>query len=171
MWASAVPGRGGVQCEVKARQACEPNTHGPHRGDGSRGGSWCGWTLARGSCVISREAWVGGSPGFGGTSAPPRAPVSSPAGAVTLPTPEGRPEGQTSQCVWKTHSAEAPPRLCICREQRRAVFAGGVLNLIAVSRTTCEAELRVNYYPAVDKYETVPFAATWTDPEGVTLSE
>ena len=51
------------------------------------------------------------------------------------------------------------------------MFAGGVLNLIPVSRTTCEAELRVNYYPAIDKYETVPFAATWTDPEGVTLSE
>lgn len=58
-------------------------------------------------------------------------------------------------------SAEAPPGPRICREQRRAVFVGGVLNHIPGSRTTHAAELRVNYDPAVGKYETVPFAATW----------
>lgn len=154
---------GGVQCGGKARPACEPNTHGPHGGDGSRGGSWCGWPQPE-EAVISREAWVRGSPGFGGhfgSSSGSFAPVSSPAGAGTLPTPKGRPEGQTSHCVRKTH--RGPAKTMHLQRTEKGVFAGGVLNRIPVSRTTREAELRVNYYPAIEKYEIVPFAATWTD--------
>lgn len=114
--------------------------------------------------VISREAWVRGSPGFGGhfgSSSGSFAPVSSPAGAGTLPTPEGRPEGQTSHCVRMTH--RGPAKTMHLQRTEKGVFAGGVLNRIPVSRTTREAELRVNYYPAIEKYEIVPFAATWTD--------
>ena len=51
-----------------------------------------------------------GSPGFGGHSSSSSgtfAPVSSPAGTGILPTPEGRPEGQTSHCVRKTHRGPA----------------------------------------------------------------
>ena len=51
------------------------------------------------------------------------------------------------------------------------MFAGGALNRIPVSRATREAELRVNYYPAIEKYETEPFAAAWTDLAVIILSE
>ena len=129
---------GGVQCGGKARPACEPNTHSPRGGDGSRGGSWCGWTAARGSCVISREAWVGAALGLGGTSAPPRGLLPQ------FPHLQGQ-------------VSSLPPR--------------AVLNRIPVSRTTREAELRGNYYPAIEKYEIAPFAATGTDLAVVTLSE
>lgn len=163
---------GGVQCGGKVRLACEPNTHGPHGGDGSRGRSWCGRTAARGSCVISREAWVGAALGLGGTSAPPLG-VSPQFRHLQgqVPSPPPRAVLRARPVIVSGRLTEAPPRLRICREQRRAAFAGGVLNRIPVSRTTREAELRVNYYPAIEKYEIASFAATWTDLAAVIRSE
>ena len=55
----------------------------------------------------------GASPGSGSTSAPFGAPVSSSAGAVLLPIPEGCHESQTGHCAENIHSAEASPLLLI----------------------------------------------------------
>ena len=122
--------------------------------------------------MISREAWVGAALGLGGTPAPPRG--LSPQfphlqGQVSSPPP--RAVLRARPVIVSGRLTEAPPRPCIYRTQRRAVFAGGALNRIPVSRATREAELRVNYYPAIEKYETEPFAAAWTDLAVIILSE